>query len=41
MNKDFNYKIAYNLKIDNEKAEKKELLAKFLNLTKIISMVME
>ena len=26
VNKDFNYKVAYNLKIDNGKAEKKELL---------------
>ena len=41
MNKDFNYKVAYNLKIDNETAEKKKLLAKSLNLMKIISMVME
>ena len=30
MNKDFNHKIAYNLKIDNEKIEKKkELSVKF------------
>ena len=42
MNKDFNYKVTYNLKIDNEKAgKKKELLAKILNLMKLISMVME
>ena len=41
MNKDFNYKVAYNLKIENEKAEKRELLARFLNLMRIISMVME
>ena len=42
MNKDFNCKVAYNLKIVNEKAgKKKELLEKFLNLMKIISMVME
>ena len=42
INKDFSDKFTYNLKIDNEKAEKKkELLAKFLNLVKIVSMVME
>ena len=41
MNQGFNYKIAYNLKIENEKTEKRELLARFLNLMKIISMVME
>ena len=29
MNKDFNYKVVYNLKIENEKAEKKESLLKF------------
>ena len=34
MNKDFNYKIAYNLKIDNEKAEKKRVISKIFKLDK-------
>ena len=29
MNKDFNYKAVYNLKIENKKAQKKKLLLKF------------
>ena len=29
MNKDINYKVVYNLKKENEKAEKKESLLKF------------
>ena len=41
MNKDFNHKIAYNLKIENKKAEKKKLSARLLNLMRIISMIME
>ena len=42
MNKNFNYKFAYNLKIDNEKGEKKRVTSKiFKHLMKIISMVME
>ena len=32
MNKDFNYKVAYNLKIDNEKAEKKRVVSKIFKL---------
>ena len=32
MNKDFNYKVAYNLKIENEKAEKKRVISKIFKL---------
>ena len=39
MNKDFNYKVVYNLEMNNEKIKKKESPLKFWNLTKITSIV--
>ena len=41
MNKDFNYKVAYNLKMKTKKLKKRELLARFLNLMRTIRVVME
>ena len=34
MNKDFNYKVVYNLKLENEKAQKKRVITKILKLDK-------
>ena len=34
VNKDFNYKVVYNLKLENEKAQKKRVITKILKLDK-------
>ena len=40
MNKDFNYKVVYNFRINGRKAQKKHLLLRFWELMKITSTIM-